>query len=144
MKSEQVTSMSSTSDTKWLGHHSRLDRRLNAAIHAPVVDERFDQKVWALIRVADAEALTTQKALRMRLGTPWWLEMLNVIAVAATIVTIAVALGNGAARPLAAALAFGEQPSDAVRVGALIASAAVLWFGLRHGSLERKLRGVGL
>jgi hypothetical protein len=114
---------------------------LTAAIRTTVVDERFDEQVWTLIRAAEAEALAMQRILRMRLGTPWWLDTLNLIAIAATTVAVAVALGAVAARFLAesaaVALAFVEQPSDSIRLVALIASAAALWFGLRHAPFAR-------
>lgn len=118
---------------------SRLDRSLGAAIRAPVVDERFDEQVWARIRADEAAALATQRLLRMRLGTPWWLAALNVIAMAAVAVTIAVALG--ASRPVAESaavvLALAEQPPESVRSVALLVAAAALWFGLRRAPFLR-------
>ena len=79
--------------------------------------------------------MAMQQVLRMRLGTPWWLASLNVIAIAVTTVAVALAFGAVAAGPLAesaiAKLAFADLPSDSVRVVTLLASAAALWFGLR-------------
>lgn len=74
--------------------------------------------------------------LREKLSAPWWLDCLNVITIAVTGVTIALALGASESGPVveaaAAAMAFFEQPPDSARSFALIASAAALWFGLRH------------
>ena len=128
MEADRLTSIPQDGDAEWLARHSRLDMSLKAAIHTTAVDERFDEKVWTLVRAAEAETLATRKILRMTLGTPWWLDMLNLIAVATIIGTIAVALGSVAGKPL----------------GALVASSAVLWLGLRHGSLERALRSAWL
>lgn len=136
MEADNPASRRASHDAEWTARHSRLDMSLTKAIRAPVVDGRFDAEVWALIRADEAEALALQRTLRTRLGTPWWLDSLNVIAVATTAVVVALALSAVASRPVAesatAALAFIEQPSESVRAFALIASAAALWFGLRQ------------
>jgi hypothetical protein len=128
-------------DADWTARHSSLDASLIAAIRAPAVDERFDQQVWALIRADEAEALAMRDMLSTRLGTPWWLDSLNVVAIAATAAAIAVALG--ASRPLAdvtaVAFALREQPSESVRAFTLVASAAALWLGLRQVPYVRAL-----
>jgi hypothetical protein len=128
-------------DADWRGRHSQLDAALTAAIRAPAVDERFDEQVWALIRADEAEALAMQDLLRMRLGAPWWLDSLNVIAIAVTVVGVALALGASrpAAEAVAVASAFLEQPSESVRAVTLAAAAAALWLGLRQVPLVRAL-----
>jgi hypothetical protein len=148
MEADNVTSITESHDAEWLARHPRLDASLTVAIRAPVADERFAEQVRARIRAHEAEAMAMQQVLRMRLGTPWWLASLNVIAIAVATVAVALALGAGAAGPLAesaiARLAFLEQSSDAVRVVTLLASAAVLWFGLRLAPFARTFGSVWL
>jgi hypothetical protein len=135
-------------DAEWAGRHPQLDTSLTEAIRAPVVDERFDERVWALIRADESEALAAQKMVRMRLGTPWWLDSLNVIAIGATAVVIALAFIAVASDPVAesaaVALAVVEQPPESVRSFALMASAAALWLGLRQSPFVRALVRVWL
>jgi hypothetical protein len=136
MEADNVTSIPVSDDAEWRARHARLDAALKAAIRAPVVDERFAERVWARVRVDEAQAIAIQRALRTRLGTPWWLASLNVIAVAASTVIVALALSGAVGQPLAesavAAATFIAQPSDAVRVGVtLLLGVAGLWFGLR-------------
>jgi hypothetical protein len=132
MEADDPAAKLASHDANWTARHSRLDTSLTAAIRAPTVDESFDEQVWALIRSDEAKALAMRKMLRAKLGTPWWLDFLNVIAIAATGVAIALALG--ASRPAAEAaamtLAFMEQSPESVRFFALVASAAALWLGL--------------
>jgi hypothetical protein len=134
MEADKVTALPVSHDTEWLARNPRLDASLTAAIRAPVADERFDERVWSLIRTDEARAIAMQQALHMRLGTPWWLASLNVIAIAVTIVTVALALA-GAGGPLTEAAvarwAVGDQPWDALPLFALLASAAGIWLGLR-------------
>ena len=135
METDNVTSIPDSHDAEWRARHPRLDVSLAASIRAPVADERFSEQVWARIRADKAQAMAMQQVLRMRLGTPWWLASLNVIAIAVATVAVALALGAVATRPLAesaiAELALVEQTSDSIRVVTLLAGAAGLWFGLR-------------
>jgi hypothetical protein len=121
-------------EAEWASRYSQLDAALAAATRAPAVDERFDQHVWSLVRADEAKALATQRMLRARLGAPWWLDSLNVVAIAATAAAVALALR--ASRPVVesavVAFAYFEQPPESVRVLALVAGAAALWFGLRQ------------
>jgi hypothetical protein len=141
MEADNSTAKRVSPDAEWPSRHARLDTSLTAAIRAPVVDERFDERVWALIRADEARVLAMRTLPRTKLGTPWWLDSLNVIAIAATAVAIALALG--ASRPFAEAaavvLALAEQPSEPVRFFALVASAVALWFGLRQVPFVRAL-----
>jgi hypothetical protein len=99
------------------------------------VDARFDEQVWALIRADEAAALAMPTIRVTRLGTPWWLSALNVVAVAATVLGITLALRSMAAKPLAAsvatALSFGGHSTGSV-LFVLLASAAGFWFALRQ------------
>ena len=135
MEADKVTSIPAAQDAEWLARHPRLDASLAAAIRTPVVNERFARQVWALIHADEAQATAVQQALRARLGTPWWLASLNVIAIAVTVVAvvlaIAVVAGGQLPESAAARLAFVEQPSAPLRFVTLVASAAGVWLGLR-------------
>jgi hypothetical protein len=141
MEAEKVTSIPVSQDAEWVARHARLDASLAAVIRTPVVDGRFAERVWALIHADEARAAAVQQALRVRLGTPWWLASLNVIAVAVTIVAVALAAGvvvsGRLAESVAVSLAFLEQPSSSLRLASLIASAAGVWLGLRWVPLAR-------
>lgn len=142
METDNVTSILVSHDAEWLVRHPRLDAALAAAIRTPVADERFAERVWALVRADEARALAMQQVLRTRLGTPWWLASLNVIAIAVTTAAVALALSAvAAAGPLAELAAVGrafvEQPPDSMRLVTLLASVAALWIGLRLAPVAR-------
>lgn len=141
MEADNSTAKRLSPDAEWPARHARLDTSLTVAIRAPVVNERFDEQVWALIRADEARVLAMPTLPRTKLGTPWWLDSLNVIAIAATAVAIALALR--ASGPLAEAVAvartLAEQSSEPVRLFALVASAAALWLGLRQVPSVRAL-----
>jgi hypothetical protein len=141
MEADDLTSNRIPPDAQWSAHHARLDTSLMAAIRPPVVDGRFDEQVWALIRADEAKALATRALLPTKVGTPWWLDLLNVVAIAVTAVTVVLALGASrpAAETAAVALALVEQPSESGRLFALVASAAALWLGLRQVPFVRAL-----
>lgn len=102
-----------------------LDSALTAAIRAPVVDARFDEQVWARIRADEAAALAVR---RTWLGTPWWLDALNVFAVAFTAIAVTVALTSTAPKPLwgSAASTFAEHATGSTLL-VLLAIATGLW-----------------
>jgi hypothetical protein len=104
------------------------------------VDARFDERVWALIRADEAAALAMRTIWRTRLGTPWWLGALNIVAVAFTALGITLALRSVVAKPLlasvTAASSFGGHSTGSV-LFVLLASAAGLWFALRLTPLAR-------
>jgi hypothetical protein len=141
MEANNSTSERITPHAEWSAHHARLDTSLIAAIRAPVVDEHFDDQVWALIRADEPKVLALRAMLRTKLGTPWWLDLLNVIAITVTAVAVVLALGASrpAAETVAVALALVEQPSEPVRFLALVASVSALWFGLRQVPFVRAL-----
>jgi hypothetical protein len=132
--------MQASRDAEWLAQEPRLDTALTAAIRAPAVHARFDEQVWALIRADEAQALAVRTTLGTRLGTPWWLDALNVVAVGVTAVAVTLALRSVATRPLAAsaaaALTFVEHATNSVLL-TLFVSAAALWFALRQTPFAR-------
>jgi hypothetical protein len=140
MEADNLNSTHASRDTEWRARQPRLDRALAEVIRAPAVNARFDEQVWALIRADEAEALAMRTTWGTRLGTPWWLDALNVVAVAVTAVAVTLALRSVAAKPLAAtaaaALTFVGHSTGSVLL-ALFASAAGLWFAWRQTPLAR-------
>ena len=65
---------------------------MTVAIRPPVVHAEFDEHVWALIRADEAEALALRSTWGTRLGIPWWLGALNIVAIAVTAVAVTIAL----------------------------------------------------
>jgi hypothetical protein len=70
-----------------------------------------------------------------RLGTPWWLGALNVVALAVAAVAVVLALNSVAGKPLAATVAaastFGGHSMGRV-LFAVLAGAAGFWFASRQ------------
>jgi hypothetical protein len=134
MEADKLISMHKARDAEWVARHAELDTSLAAAIQPRVVDERFDEQVWAKVRADEAHMSAMLESLRGKLGVPWWLDCLNMIAVVATMGAVALAFGPAIVTALAEQAAV-EPSSDAVRIVAMMAGATVLWFGVRNAVL---------
>jgi hypothetical protein len=139
MEADNLNSMQASRDAEWLAREPRLDTALAVAIRAPAADARLDAQVWAVIRAGEAESLAMRMTWVTRLGRPWWLDALNVVAVAVTAVAVTLALRSAVTKLAAAAAAastFVQHPTDFVLL-TLCVSAGGLWFALRQTPFAR-------